>query len=308
MLIILAILTYSIWSSTFALAKLALQYSPPVFLTGVRMLLSSLFLLGYLLIFSRNFFKLKAKEWLSLGLLALFSIYLANILEFWALQYLSSSKACFIYSFSPFFTALFSYLYFNEKMTLQKVLGLLVGLLGILPVLVLQTDREEELFNISAFLSLPALAIIGATLCSVYGWILLRLIVKDRMISPIMANGGSMMLGGLVATSHSFFTEKWQPFPVELGDVTHFLGWTILMALISNLLCYNLYGWLLKRLTATLLSFIGTFSPIFASIHGKIFLGEPFSWVIILSTGVVALGLWMVYATELRQGYLTASN
>ena len=76
------------------------------------------------------------------------------------------------------------------------------------------------------------------------------------------------------------------------------------MTLVFNILCYNLYGFLLKKFTATFLSFIGLLSPIFASINGWLFLGESFSWVIFLSTGIVSMGLWIVYSAELKQGYI----
>jgi len=48
----------------------------------------------------------------------------------------------------------------------------------------------------------------------------------------------------------------------------------------------------------------GLLSPIFASLNGWLFLGEPLSWVIFLSTGIVSLGLWVVYSAELKQGYI----
>jgi drug/metabolite transporter (DMT)-like permease len=39
-----------------------------------------------------------------------------------------------------------------------------------------------------------------------------------------------------------------------------------------------------------------------------LFLGEPISWTIVLSTGVVCLGLWVVYRAELKQGYIVSSK
>lgn len=303
MTVALVILMYSVWSSMFSLAKLALQYSPPIFLTGFRMVLAGALLLGYLAIAKRSSFKLGAKQFISLAFLGLFSIYLSNILEFWALQHLSAGKACFIYSLSPFFAALFSYLHFGERMNLKKWLGLSLGFIGIIPVLCIQTG-SENLLNAYGFLSWPAIAVMGAALCAVYGWVLLRLIVKDQMVSPIMANGTSMLFGGMLAFFHSFFTENWNPLPIDSANFSSLLGWVVLMAFISNILCYNLYGIMLKRFTATFLSFTGLLSPIFASFHGWIFLNETPSWIIFVSTGIVSLGLWIVYAAELKQGYI----
>ncbi len=307
MSIIVVILMYGLWSSMFSMAKVALAYSPPIFLTSARMLLAGLLLLSYLALTKRSSFKLQKKQIFSLALLALFSIYLTNILEFWALQYLPSAKACFIYSLSPFFAAFFSYLHFGERMNIKKWIGLSLGVVGLIPVLYYQTG-SEEIWNVWGFLSWPALAMMGAALCSVYGWVILRLTVKDQMVSPVMANGMSMLFGGGLALVHSLFSESWNPLPVAVHNFAPFIGWTLIMTFVSNILCYNLYGMMLKKFTATFLSFLGLLSPIFASFHGFLFLGEPISWVIFLSTALVSLGLWIVYSAELKQGYITQSK
>jgi drug/metabolite transporter (DMT)-like permease len=303
----IVIFMYAVWSSVFSLGKLTLEYCPPLFLTGARMVLAGLLLLGFLAIFKRSSFKLSRVQIFSTVLLAFFSIYLTNALEFWGLQYLSAAKTCFIYSLSPFFAALFSYLHFNEKMNGRKWLGLCIGFLGFIPVLLTQTG-SEELLNAFSFFSWPSLAIMGAALCSVYGWVVLRLIVKDHAISPLMANGASMLFGGLLAFGHSFLVEGWNPLPFQAENIGPVVKGTLIMTLISNIICYNLYGMLLKRFTATFLSFMGLLSPIFASLNALIFLGEPVSWTILISTGIVSLGLWIVYHAELKQGYIVSSK
>jgi drug/metabolite transporter (DMT)-like permease len=302
----IVVFMYALWSSIFSLGKITLQYCPPLFLTGARMVLAGFLLLGFLAIFKRSAFKLNRIQVFSIVLLAFFSIYLTNALEFWGLQHLSAAKTCFIYSLSPFFAALFSYLHFKEKMNGRKWLGLGIGFLGFIPVLLTQTG-SEELLNAFSFFSWPSLAIMGAALCSVYGWVILRLVVKDHAISPLMANGASMLFGGLIAFGHSFLIEGWNPLPFQAENLGPVLKGTLAMTFISNIICYNLYGMMLKRFTATFLSFMGLLSPIFASLLALIFLGEPISWIIILSTAVVCLGLWIVYIAELKQGYIVKS-
>lgn len=305
MSILPVVLMYAAWSSVFSLGKMALQYAPPLFLTGARMLLAGVLITGFLFFVRRSQMKITRFQLMSIGLLAFFSIYLTNALEFWGLQYLSAAKTCFIYSLSPFFAALFSYLHFKEKMTPLKWLGLGIGFIGFIPVLMQQTGAEE-LLNAFSFFSWPTLAIMGAALASVYGWVLLRLIVKgESSVSPLMANGTSMLFGGALALIHSFFVEGWNPLPVTADHAAGFIQYTLILTLISNIVCYNLYGMLLRRFTATFLSFVGLLSPIFASIHGWIFLGEPLSATIFLSTAIVSLGLWIVYRAELKQGYMT---
>ncbi len=303
MAISLVVIMYAVWSTVFSFGKTVLAYSPPIFLTASRMLLGGLLLLGYLALFKRSSFQLQKKQWISICFLSIFSIYLTNVLEFWGLQYLSSAKTCFIYSLSPFFAALFSYFHFKEKMNLRKWIGMAIGFLGFIPVIMTQTG-SEDVFHIGSFFTLPTLAIVGAALFSIYGWVLLRLTVKDQEISPIMANGSSMLLGGLLALVHSFFVESWHPIPIDSHNIGPFSQGVLWMTLLYNVLCYNLYGLMLKRFTATFLSFVGLLSPIFASFSGWIFLGEPISWVILSSTAVVSIGLGIVYFAELKQGYI----
>jgi drug/metabolite transporter (DMT)-like permease len=299
----LVVVLYATWSTVFAFGKVMLGFAPPVFLTGSRMLAAGALMCGYLLWKKRSAFKMNARQWLSIGFLAVFSIYLTNILEFWGLQYLSAAKACFIYSLSPFFAALFSYFHFKEKMTPMKWLGLLIGFCGIVPVLMIQTG-SEELFQLTTFLTWPTLAIIGAALFSVYGWVMLRTVVKNHDISPMTANGTSMLIGGAIALITSLFVDGWTPTPVAAGKALPFLAGTGAMMILYNVICYNLYGWLLKRYTATFLSFMGLLSPIFASLSGWLFLGESPSWQIFLATGIVSIGLFVVYRAELKQGYI----
>lgn len=286
----------------FSLAKIALEYSPPLFLTASRMLLAGVLLLAYLAWRKPSEFRLTGKQFFGLCLLALFSIYLTNAFEFWSLQHLTAAKTCFIYSLCPFFSALFSYLHFGEKMNSRKWLGMGIGFAGFVPVLAMQKGSAELLTNIS-FLSWPELTMMAAALCTSYGWILLRVAVKDS-ISPLTANGISMFIGGAIALAHSYLVEPWNPLPVSASGFLPFTQGILIMTFISNILCYNLYGLMLKKFTATFVSFMGLLSPIFASINAWIFLGEAPSPVIFFSTAIVSFGLWMIYSAELKQGYI----
>ncbi|MBN1915364.1 MAG: DMT family transporter [Parachlamydiales bacterium] len=300
--IFLTIINYAIWSSIFAFGKIALMTSTPLFLTSIRMIFASVIILGFLLFYKRTVLKISRKELLPIFVLAFLSMYATNAFEFWGLQYLSAAKTCFIYGLSPFFAAIFSYIHFQEKMTLKKGLGMLIGFCGFLPVLLTQAG-SDNLFKNLLLISWPELAIIAAAICSVYGWVLLRILVKKNELSPLTANGYSMLLGGVFALVHSMFIDKWSPVPITPGGYISFIQAIVLITFISNILCYNLYGFLLKKLTATFISFMGLLSPIFASFAGRIFLKEPLSPIILISTVIVLFGGAIVYFEEKKQGY-----
>jgi drug/metabolite transporter (DMT)-like permease len=303
MSVFIIIFMYGIWSSIFTIGKWTLEYCPPLFLTASRMLVAGGLLIGFLALTRRSVFKLTGRQVFSLTLLALFSMYLTNAFEFWSLQYMTAAKTCFFYSLGPFFTALFSYFHFGEKMNRRKWLGMGIGVAGFMPILAAQKGASELLSSLT-FLSWPEISLIAASACTAYGWILLRLLVKDQSISPLMANGTSMLIGGTLALAHSYLVESWNPLPVSGANLAPFVQGTLMIAFISNVLCYNLYGFVLKKFTATFVSFMGLLSPIFASLSSWIFLGEQPSLTIFASTLVVSVGLWLIYSGELKQGYI----
>ncbi len=264
------------------------------------MLLAGLLMLAFLAFFKKDALRMNKKQLLPLGLLALTAVYLTNAFEFWGLQYLTAAKTCFIYSLTPFVAALFSYLQFREKLTPKKVLGMGIGFLGFIPVFLQEGMGEESVGGFFIF-SWPELALIAATIASVYGWIVLRKLGKEGM-NPIMSNGAAMVLGGVFALIHSGISESWNPLPVT--EIGAFMKPVVMIILVSNLICYNLYGWLLKKFTATFMGFAGLVTPLFAAFFGFVLHRETVSWVFFPSVGILCIGLWLVYSEELRLGYI----
>lgn len=298
-------LLYALFASIFTIAKTGLEYSSPFFFVGSRMVLAGFLLLGYQFLFHPKSFKIEAKDgWLFLKL-ALFNIYLTNVFEFWGLQYLTSFKTCFIYSLSPFASALLSFFIFKEKMSAKKWSGLLIGFAGIMPVLLAQTTAEERGGQFLLF-SWAELAVMVAALCSVYGWILLKQSVNEAGHSPLFANGVSMLFGGAFALLHSYFTESWHPVPVT--EFWPFALCALLLIIVSNLISYNMYGWLLKRFSPTFMSFAGLSTPLFSALFGFVFLNEQIDWPFYVSLAVVSFGLLLFYQEELAPKLLPKTN
>lgn len=293
-------LLYALFATVFIIAKTGLEYSQPFFLVGSRMLLAGVILLGYQSFIKKETFSFNAQTWRRIFRLSIFNIYLTNVFEFWGLKYLTSFKTCFIYSLSPFLAALFSYILFGENMSDKKWRGLVVGFIGFIPILLYQTASEGEAGQFF-ILSWAELSVLVATICSVYGWIVLKQIINDNQVSPLSANGMSMLIGGVFALCHSLVFETWNPLPVS--NFTIYFECTLLLILISNLVCYNLYGVLLKRYSATFLSFAGLMTPLFTALFGWAFLGEVVTWPFYLSYIIVFMGLLLFDQEELKQRY-----
>lgn len=294
----LVFLLYALFSSIFIICKVALEYTEPLFLVGSRMIVAGFLIGGYQFWTKREEFSRGFKNIKKLLCLAFFNIYLTNACEVWGLSYLSPAKTCLIYSLSPFIAAFFSFLLLNETLSSKKWAGLLIGFLGFFPIL-LDTDGVEELTGGIWRFSWPELAVCTAAISSVFGWILLRQLVKEDNISTLTANGLSMFFGGAFALFHSAFEENWDPIPVT--EYLPFIECSLLLLLISNLIAYNLYGYLLKKFTATFMSLAGLTTPLFAAILAWFYFGEVVTLSFYLSLGIIFLGLLIYYQEELRE-------
>ncbi|MBA3815199.1 MAG: DMT family transporter [Parachlamydiaceae bacterium] len=299
-------LLYALFASVFTIAKTGLDYAQPLFLVGSRMLFAGIIMLAYQFFCNRKEFTFKKEHFWRVFRLALFNIYLTNVFEFWGLKYLTSFKTCFIYSLSPFISAILSYFLFADKISLRKGFGLAIGFFGFLPILMCGSSSSEDLTGRILFLSWAEVAVIFAAISSVYGWILLKQLVSENGYSPFMANGLSMTLGGTMALFHSSISETWDPLPVS--QMFPFLECALLLILVSNLICYNLYGYLLKRYSATFISFAGFTTPFFTALFGWFFLGEIVTWPFYLSAAIVLAGLYTFYQEELKQEIFQSKN
>lgn len=291
----LLFLLYFFWTFSFPLGKMAVTHSDPIFFTALRMLLAGSTLTFYLW-WKKSLLRLDRKALFGIFLMALGPIYLTNILEFWSLSKIPSSKVCFIYSLCPFMTALLSYVHLGEKMTKKKFLGMAIGFIGFLPIIF-----GDSSFQATTFFTMkgPETAMVFAALFSVYGFVIMKKLMNQK-ISFITINSFSMLIGGFFCILHSFFTSSYHPLPIEAGMEWTVLSLAIALMLISNILCYNLYGYLLRRFTTTLLSFAGLISPFFASLHGYVLLGENPQYTLLGCMGIIAIGLWLVYQEDLK--------
>lgn len=299
----LIILLHALFASSFPLSKILLRYTSPVFLTGARMTIAGIILLSYQYFWPTAQFRFKKKHLKWFIQIIILGICVTYILRFWALSYLPAGKTAFFYNFSPFFVSLYAYILFGEIMTRKQWLGLIIGFVGMIPILISTTPSEAHLGEMF-FISWPELALICAVALHSYSWILIQRLVRDKSYSPAMVNGITMTSGGLLALFISFFIEGFLP----VTNIRAFAGWLTLIIFISNIICHNIYGHLLRRYTATFLSFAGFLGPIFASFYGWAFLNERITWHFWASGMIVFIGLYLFYRDELqRQKMLTQS-
>lgn len=295
-------------ASTFTIGKTALLYTTPMFLIGVRLLVSGILFLAYYYFYYKQMPSLHKYDYWVLAQIAFASFYFAFSMEFLALQYLSSSKTAFLYNLSPVIAACFSYFVFNEKMTFKKIVGLLTCLLSFLPVLMESAPGEGS--KAFLFVSWPELCVLLAVVSFAYGWVVMRKAIKRHFIPTVFINGVGMVCAGIAALITVYLFEipyhrsaQWIHPWLPITEIMPFLVWTSLLIIIGSVICYALYGYLLHRYTATFVTLGELATPLFAALYGWAFLNESISKSFYFSMFVLAIGSYIFYLEEKRLGY-----
>ncbi len=297
------LLLYALFGTTFILGKEAVSIVPPIFFIGVRMMLASIILLGFIKLWQRESLAVKRKDVPWFVGIVLFHIYIAYVFEFVGMQYLTGGKACLMYNLSPFITALFSYIFFSEVMTLRKWIGLAIGFLAFIPSLIFQTSAQEASAGGFGFISWGELLLIISVVSASAGWIFMRKLTRELGYSYFFVNTVGMLGGGILALATSYPLEVW-PSCNSLITNWPFLYTLFGLILIGNIICFNLYGYLLASYSATILSFFGFVTPLFAALFGWLWLGETVHWTFYVTVALVTFGLYEFYQEELKQGYI----
>lgn len=173
---ILIILLYVICAATFTISKTTLSYALPIFYIGVRMSCAGILLLLWYLFHYRKLPSIRGADLYLFAQISFFAIYIAYALDLWSLQFLTSIESSLVFNLSPFLSAFFSYLYFSERMTSKKWVGLLIGFVSLVPLMYIQSSNCSIQFS----QALPLFALTCSVASSAYGWVVMRELVAIR--------------------------------------------------------------------------------------------------------------------------------
>lgn len=286
---ILVIVLYALFALTFAVAKKALWCSSPLVLAWARTGISALCLLPIHWLMGGKFSKFKRQE-LPYLIAYTITIIITIVGANYALMQIPSAKVALIYTFSPLITALISYFVYNTKLSYHQLIGLLIGLVGIITIIF----SDNEAIDLSLHLpSLPELVLLIAITAYSVSWFLVQPLITKAKYSSIYINGLTSLITAIVC--YLAIVANQIPIPTTID----FWYWSFIQAIVSSVICYSLYMYLLKYYSANFLSFAYFIEPFFAAMYGWILLGEVPSTNFWAASVLITLGLVFFYKGEL---------
>jgi drug/metabolite transporter (DMT)-like permease len=293
----LIFLLYFLYSFSFVLIKESLFFAQPFFLAAERLLLAGGLIIVYYRFYHKKKIIIAAKDYWLFGLASVFSVFLTNCLDLWALQYLYAAKVALIYTLAPFWGALLTAIFFGEYLSRSKWFGLLIGFGGIFPFILSG--------KMGAFSYVDG-AILFASFATVLGWTAIKKLVDDRSYSPIIVNGVTLFIGGVFSLILSFATESWRPVPTS--NILYSSVFVIATAFVAHIISYNLYGFLLRRYSVVFMTLASLSMPLFTALLGYLFLLEKVPETFFISLVILSIGLYIFYRDDLRAPHVARSK
>ena len=246
---------------------------------GVRFLLAGIIIFVFSLFYKKRIptvSKSKVIYVIIYGLVQTGALYLFNYI---GVTYTTATKTSILTSLTAFLAVVFAPLFFkDEKLTVQKIIGVIIGLIGIVIV-------NLNAFS-GSFTFMGEGMIIIAMLCNTAGGFIGKAISKGKVIEvtsyQLSIGGIALLVIGLLFGGTFFIDVNLIIITIILALVSSvaFLLWT-------ELLVYNEAG---KILVYNLLI------PVFGSIWSFIILGEKeiFNPLFIVSVVLISIGIILV--------------
>lgn len=267
-----------LWGSSFTLIKVSLDG-----LTPSQIVLSRLVLGAAVLLVIAGFRKVGLPRsgvvWGHVAAAALFGNVIPFLLLSYGEQVTGAGIAGVLIGGTPLLTlAIATASLRTERATLRKLIGLLVGFLGV--VLVMGPWRES-LSSVGG-----QLACVGAALSYACGFVYVRKFLSPRGLAPLaLAASQLVAAAALQAVVTPFLTWQTPQFP---GQV---IASIVSLGLLSTGFAYVLYFRLIGDLGATTASAVNYVVPVFAVLIGVVLLSEPVTWNLVVGCLVVLAGV-----------------
>ncbi|MBI2357568.1 MAG: EamA family transporter [Deltaproteobacteria bacterium] len=264
----------ALWGGSFLFMRVAAPEFGPVPLMALRVTIAGLFLLpAYWMKYRLAEWKANAKQIFILGIIH--SAVPFPLLAYSTLS-LTAGFTSILNSTAPLFAAIVGWLWLKDRLTVARVVGLVLGFLG---VMVLLWDKASfkaggSDLAVAAALTAALLYGIGANYSN----------RRLRGLQPLVVTTGSQFSAALFLLPFAFWAVP--------STVPGFKAWASVIALgvICTGIAYLLYFRLIANLGATGAIAVTFLMPVFGMLWGWLFLHEPVTGHMLAATAIILMG------------------
>ena len=240
----------------------------------IRVISSAIFMSLFILIKDKSLFKIKLKDLPLLILIGAVSIFSTSVCYFKAIDAASVSVACVLMYTAPIFVLIFSVIFFREKITVKKIIAVIMAVIGCTFVSgIVGSDSIISptglIFGLMSGVLYASYSIIGKFILNKY--------------SPLTMTVYAFIFAAITALF--VFDFKWAG---ALADQNNYLfALYPLTGICTSFMPYLLYSLGLKKLEPSVAAVLSSIEPLVATLVSVFILLEPFS--LISGAGIVII-------------------
>ncbi len=286
-----------IWGSSFLWIRIAVQEVGPFMLVAMRVLIG---VLGLVIVaaITRPALPRSPRIYLAMAVLGLFNTALPFVLISWGETRIPSSLASIINGTVPLFTILIAHLVLHDdRITLPRVLGLVVGFAGV--VILLSKDLEPGTIHASL---LGQAAVILASISYAGASVFARTQVHN--VSPV----ANAMLPLIAADTYMWLALPVFESPLRFPALP--ITWVALiwLGLLGSCVAYLLYFHLIRQWGPTRSTMVTYVFPVVGLILGILFLNEHADWRLMAGSLLIVAGIGVVNWRRARPAVVSAAK
>ena len=272
-------------ASNLVVARGGVEFVPPISLAFWRWLIVFFILLPFTFNSLKKNFKLVKQEYKRIFFIGSMGCGVCGAFPFLAGQTTTVTNMGIIYSSSPIFIILISSIFFKEKISLLRIVGLISCLIGVFAIIIKA--------NLSILINLKFTIGDLWMLASSIGWALYsiylfywktNLKIFDRF--TLIAFFGVMSLLPFYLIEETFF--------VRTVFNSHFFMWVSFAAISPGIIAFTLYTMAQKKLGASITGFTLYIFTVYSAIYGYLFFNEQFEYYHYIGTILVFGGVYVV--------------
>ena len=277
-------LAASIWGGMYVVSKYVLGFIPPVTLVWLRYVIGFIVLYGILKFTQRKSklpTKITKKDWLLIAWIGFIGYFVSILCQFIGTKLSDAHTGSLITAATPAFIIIFARILLKEKLTMRKVLAMLISTFGVI-VVVGWNVKLGDYF-------LGSIILVGAALT----WALLSVFVKLA----------SYRNSSLIITTYAIFFALVFTTPLMLWEVQRntlsFANIYVILGIIylgtfSTAGAFFLWNKGLELMDAGIGSLFFFFQPIVGSFLGWLFLGEHLNVNFFVGGALILLGVLII--------------
>ena len=279
-------------ASNLVVARGGVEYVPPISLAFWRWTLVLLILLPFTYVSLKKNYKIIKKEYQKIFFLGATGCGVCGAFPFLAGQTTTVTNMGIIYTSSPIFIILISSIFFNEKINLTKIIGLITCLIGVFAIII----KGDFYLLINLNFTIGDLWMLAAAI----GWALYSIYLfywKTKL--EIFQRFTLIALFGAVSLLPFYIGEE--IFFEKTIFSREFYYWVIFAAISPGIIAFTLYTIAQKKLGASLTGFTLYIFTIYGAIYGYFLFEEELENYHLIGTVLVFIGVYLAKKKNVKK-------